>query len=43
MTERPTQQQITRDEIMPFAAARMELKIIILNERSEKEKGKYIT
>jgi len=36
------QQQITRDEIMPFAAAWMDLEIIIINERSEKEKDKYI-
>ena len=29
------------NEIMPFAAAQMELEIITLNEASQKEKGKY--
>ena len=29
------------DKIMPFAAIWMQLKILILNEVSQKEKGKY--
>ena len=29
------------NEIMPFAAAQMELEIVTPNEASQKEKGKY--
>ena len=32
---------IKRNEIMPFAATRMDLKIFILSEVSQKEKYKY--
>ena len=32
---------IKKDEIMPFAATRMDLEIIILSEVSQKEKDKY--
>ena len=32
---------IKKDEIMPFAATWMELETLILNEVSQKEKGKY--
>ena len=32
---------IKKNEIMPFAAAWMDLKIIILSEVSQKEKDKY--
>ena len=32
---------IKNNEIMPFAATRMELGIIILNEVNQKEKDKY--
>ena len=30
-----------KNEIMPFAATRIDLEIIILSEISQKEKGKY--
>ena len=30
-----------KDEIMPFAATRMQIEIIILSEGSHKEKDKY--
>ena len=33
---------IEKNEIMPFAATRMDLEIIILSEVSRKEKDKYI-
>ena len=32
---------IKKNEIMPFAAAWMQLEILILNEVSQKEKDKY--
>ena len=32
---------IKKDEIMPFAATRMDLEIIILSEVRQKEKDKY--
>ena len=32
---------IKKNEIMPFAATRMELKTLILSEISQKEKDKY--
>ena len=32
---------LKRNEIMPFAATRMDLEIIILSEVSQKEEGKY--
>ena len=32
---------IKKNEIMPFAATRMELEILILSEVSQKEKNKY--
>ena len=32
---------IKKNEIMPFAAAWMDLEVIILSEVSQKEKGKY--
>ena len=32
---------IIKNEIMPYAAARMELEIIILSEASQREKDKY--
>ena len=32
---------IKKDKIMPFAATWMQLEILILNEVSQKEKGKY--
>ena len=32
---------IKKNEIMPFAATWMHLKIIVLSEVSQKEKGKY--
>ena len=34
---------IKKNEIMPFAPIRMDLKIIILNEVSQREKDKYHT
>ena len=32
---------IKKNEIMPFAATQMDLKIIVLNEVSQKKKDKY--
>ena len=32
---------IKKNKIMPFAATRMELEVIILSEESQKEKDKY--
>ena len=34
---------IKKNEIMPFAATWMDLKIVILSEVSQAEKGKYMT